>query len=85
MRDSSATRWTSAYRESNGRRFARVDGEIKTWELERCLREAFPSDKDPVRANVEFFVKIRNKVEHRYEQTPRDRARRKDSGTHPQL
>ena len=45
-----------------------MDGEIKTWELGRCLREAFPSDEDPVRANVEFFVKVRNKIEHRYEQ-----------------
>ena len=56
------------YREPDGWRFARVDGEIKTWELGRCVQEAFPSDKDPVRANIEFFVKVRNKIEHRYEQ-----------------
>jgi hypothetical protein len=55
------------YREPDGRHFVRVDGEIKTWELARCLREAFPSEKDPVRANVEFFIKVRNKIEHRYE------------------
>jgi hypothetical protein len=55
------------YRESDGRLFVRVDGEVKTWELSRCLRETFPDDKSPVRANVEFFIKIRNKVEHRYE------------------
>ncbi|MGZ6693311.1 MAG: DUF3644 domain-containing protein [Solirubrobacteraceae bacterium] len=48
------------YREDNGH-FERVDGEIKTWDLARCLREAFPSQPSAVRANVEFFVKIRNK------------------------
>ena len=55
------------YRYDNGR-FVRVDGEIKTWELASCLREAFPTDNDPVRANVQFFIKVRNKIEHRYEQ-----------------
>jgi Domain of unknown function (DUF3644) len=50
------------YRHDNGR-FVRVDGEIKTWELARCLREAFPTDSDPVRANVEFFIKVRNKID----------------------
>jgi hypothetical protein len=55
------------YRHGNGR-FVRVDGEIKTWELARCLREAFRTDNEPVRANVEFFIKVRNKIEHRYEQ-----------------
>ena len=33
-----------------------------------ALQEAFPSGASAVRANVEFFVKIRNKIEHRYEQ-----------------
>jgi hypothetical protein len=56
------------YRQEDNRRFVRVDGEIKTWELARCLREAFPDETGPVRCNVEFFIKIRNKVEHRYEE-----------------
>jgi hypothetical protein len=55
------------YRQANGW-FVRVDGEIKTWELARCLREAFPDEASPVRANVEFFIQVRNKIEHRYEQ-----------------
>jgi len=54
------------YRQENGR-FVRVDGEIKTWELARCLREVFPDEASAVRCNVEFFIKIRNKIEHRYE------------------
>jgi hypothetical protein len=56
------------YRGRDGRRFVRVDGEIKRWELGKCLREAFPDARNPVRANVEFFIKVRNKIEHRYEQ-----------------
>ena len=55
------------YRAENGR-FVRVDGEIRTWELARCVREAFPDDASPVRCNLEFFIKVRNKIEHRYEE-----------------
>jgi hypothetical protein len=55
------------YRKPNGH-FERIDdGEIKTWELARCLREEF-AQHDPVRSNVEFFIRLRNKIEHRYEQ-----------------
>ncbi len=54
------------YRTENGR-FVRVDGEVKTWELSKCLAISFPSGPNPVRANVEFFIKIRNKIEHRYD------------------
>lgn len=55
------------YRNPNGH-FERVDGEIKTWELGRCVREAFPDTTSSVRRNIEFFIKIRNKIEHRYEE-----------------
>jgi hypothetical protein len=54
------------YSERNGH-FMRVDGEVKTWELARCVREMFPLETNPVRCNVEFFIKARNKIEHRYE------------------
>jgi hypothetical protein len=54
------------YREKGGRRLVRVDGEPKTWELARCLDEEFEPG-DPVRGNIEFFIKLRNRVEHRYE------------------
>ena len=50
----------------NGRRLERVDGEPKTWSLARCLREEFPDENNPVRRNVEFFIKLRDKIEHRY-------------------
>lgn len=53
------------YRKPNGH-FERVNGDIKTWELARCLREELPDESSPVRRNVEFFIKLRNKIEHRY-------------------
>lgn len=56
------------YRESSGqRRFKRnPDGSKKTWDLSQCLRHEF-KDNDPVRANIEFFVGLRNHVEHRFQ------------------
>lgn len=44
----------------------RIDGEPKQWELARSVRERWPSGQEPVRANLEFFVGLRNKIEHRY-------------------
>ncbi|EPH07071.1 hypothetical protein HMPREF1531_00120 [Propionibacterium sp. oral taxon 192 str. F0372] len=56
------------YRESSGqRRFKRNrDGSKKTWDLSQCLKHEF-NDNDPVRANIEFFVGLRNHVEHRFQ------------------
>jgi hypothetical protein len=34
------------YRKPNGH-FERVDGEVKTWELARCVREEFPRTTTP--------------------------------------
>ncbi|MFE9293722.1 DUF3644 domain-containing protein [Streptomyces niveus] len=44
-----------------------IDGESKAWELRQCLKERFAESDNPVRLNVELFVTLRNKVEHRYE------------------
>jgi hypothetical protein len=41
------------YRKPNGH-FERVDGEPKTWDLARCLREQPPDENNSVRLNVEF-------------------------------
>lgn len=54
------------FRDTRGRR-QRIDGEFKTWDLARCIREVFPNPSHPVRRNVEFFIGFRNKIEHRYE------------------
>lgn len=50
----------------NPRRFVRVDGEIKCWELARCVEERWPDPSHPVRLNLEFFIGLRNRIEHRY-------------------
>lgn len=56
------------YRESGGhRRFKRnADGSKKTWDLTQCLRHEF-KDGDPIRVNIEFFIGLRNHVEHRFQ------------------
>ncbi len=52
----------------NGRRcLVRVDGEPKTWELALCVKERWPKDNDPVRRNLEFFIGLRNRIEHRHQ------------------
>jgi hypothetical protein len=55
------------YRDASGRR-KKIDGEFMTWDLTRCIKEFFPNQDHPVRRNVEFFIGLRNKIEHRYEQ-----------------
>jgi hypothetical protein len=45
--------------------FEKVDGEHKTWDLAKSARMRWP-DVGAVRSNVEFFIQLRNKVEHRY-------------------
>lgn len=56
------------YREPGGRRqFKRnPDGSKKTWDLKQCLKYEF-QDNDPVRANIEFFIGLRNHVEHHFQ------------------
>lgn len=48
------------------RRYEYVDGERKSWDLAKHARERWPDIADPVRANLEFFIGLRNKVEHRF-------------------
>jgi hypothetical protein len=55
-----------AYRDRRGRYVRGKDGEKRTWELERCLKERYKSD-DPMRLNVEFFIGLRNQIEHRFQ------------------
>lgn len=52
-------------RKDDARRFEKVDGEFKLWELQRCVREQWPTNS-PVRANIEFFIGLRNRIEHRH-------------------
>jgi hypothetical protein len=61
------------YRRSDDpRRFVTVDGEHKRWELVRCAEERWTDLNDPVRRNLEFFVALRNRIEHRHASTDRN-------------
>lgn len=44
-----------------------IDSEAKLWDVLRSAKERFPATSDPVRINLELFIALRNKVEHRYE------------------
>ena len=52
-------------KKSNRRHFEMLDGDKKAWELSRCLDEFWGAEHPPIRMNLEFFVKLRNKIEHR--------------------
>lgn len=54
------------HQQGRSRRLERVDGEPKHWELAKCMRYRWPDEKDPIRANLMFFIGLRNKFEHRY-------------------
>ena len=49
-----------------GTRYDRVDGDPKHWELSKCVSEFWGSQHPPSRKNIEFFLGLRNKIEHRY-------------------
>ena len=52
------------YKGRNGR-YILVDGERKAWELSECIKK-YQKLTEPVKKNIEFFIKLRNKVEHRH-------------------
>lgn len=54
------------YKGANGR-YIKVDGDLKHWELKECVQRFWSNDaQNPVRKNLEFFIPLRNKIEHRY-------------------
>ncbi|MCC5923122.1 MAG: DUF3644 domain-containing protein [Crocinitomicaceae bacterium] len=52
------------YKEKGKTRYKLIDGERKAWELKTCISKINFSPS--VKANIEFFIKLRNKIEHRY-------------------
>lgn len=53
------------YKAANGR-YKKRDGDFYYWELDECLRQYFEADtSSPVRKNLEFFIPLRNKIEHK--------------------
>lgn len=54
------------YRKAGSSRFLIIDGDNKYWELNTCLEQYYKSDtQNPIRKNLEFFIRLRNKVEHK--------------------
>lgn len=52
------------YKEGNGR-FKKINGEIQYWELKTCVAKYFDNN-NPIRKNIEFFIPLRNKIEHKF-------------------
>lgn len=53
------------YKEKNGR-YKKVNGEIQYWELKTCVSKYFNDSNNPIRKNLEFFIPLRNKIEHKF-------------------
>lgn len=54
------------YRESEeSRRFKKIDGDYKAWELMTCVEKYYPGQTNPISENLRFLVGLRNKIEHR--------------------
>ena len=53
------------FKNARGRFERTPEGDRKTLSTREMLRRVFPDDQHPVRKNVEFFVGLRDKVEHR--------------------
>src|SRR5690554_7422153 len=52
------------YKKNN--RFIKRDGDYHYWELGTCLKEYFGDESsNPIRKNLEFFIPLRNMVEHK--------------------
>lgn len=52
------------YKQKNSIRYERIEGERKAWELKTCINK-YRSLSEPTKANLLFFIKLRNKIEHR--------------------
>src|ERR1041385_5205666 len=53
------------YKKPNGR-YEKREGEYRHWELGESIRQYFGSDtSNAIRKNLEFFIPLRNKIEHR--------------------
>lgn len=54
------------HRKDGSNRFKIRDGDYVYWELKTCLKEYYKSDtSNPIRKNIEFFIPLRNKIEHK--------------------
>lgn len=51
------------YKKNN--RYELIDGERKAWELSACIKK-YGKLSEPVEKNLQFFIALRNKIEHRH-------------------
>jgi hypothetical protein len=54
------------YRKKGSKRFEKVNGDYKAWELAECVAQYFKDKSPPERKNLELFIGLRNKIEHRF-------------------
>jgi hypothetical protein len=57
--------WYVKQGEGRSIRYKKIDGEPKHWELGECLQHYFGANNPPERKNLEFMIRLRNKIEHR--------------------
>jgi hypothetical protein len=53
------------YYKNKNRRFSIIDGERKAWDLKTCITK-YNKLREAVAKNLEFFIRLRNKIEHRH-------------------
>lgn len=53
------------YYKKKNNRYELIDGERKAWELSTCIKK-FGKLPKSVESNLNFFIKLRNKIEHRH-------------------
>ena len=53
------------HKKTSSNRYEKIEGEKKAWELSTCIAK-YGKLGEPVRKNLEFFIKLRNKIEHRH-------------------
>lgn len=54
------------YMEPDGVTPKMVDGDQKAWELATCMRAYWNDADHACRRNLDFFIRLRNRIEHRY-------------------
>lgn len=53
-------------RSESPRRYKHINGERMSQPLEWFIKQEYPSEQSGVRANLDFFIALRNKIEHRH-------------------
>ncbi|CDZ76121.1 hypothetical protein BN59_00387 [Legionella massiliensis] len=53
------------YRDKKSNRYLKKDNERMAWDLSNCIKE-YGNLSEAVKANLNFFILLRNKVEHRH-------------------